>query len=167
LSCGSGRMLWCSVSVFCVGIPAPRSSTPDRETNLPPSRDAPSHGRLVRTWPSPVPSSIAHHAPANTNTTPAQREYEATQPNEESQCGFGRLRESATNSLMLSMIEMTIIVSPIRCSVRAIPIVGQLGRSGRHWASSTVAILRRAVTTCVCNGTPVSEGMEGSHPTVS
>ena len=118
LSCGSGRMLWCSVSVFCVGIPAPRSSTPDRETNLPPSRDAPSHGRLVRTWPSPVPSSIAHHAPANTNTTPAQREYEATQPNEESQCGFGRLRESATNSLMLSMIEMTIIVSPIRCSAR-------------------------------------------------
>jgi hypothetical protein len=23
--------------------------------------DAPSHGRLVRTWPPPVPASIAHH----------------------------------------------------------------------------------------------------------
>ena len=52
--------------------------------------------------------------PANTNTTPAHREYGATQPNEDSQWGFGRFRESTTNSLMLSITETTIIVSPIR-----------------------------------------------------
>jgi len=91
--------------------------------------------------------------PANTNSTPIQSEYGAIRSSEDSHWCFARCRELIMKSLMLSVIEMSIVVSPIRCSVFAMRVEDSfdsrawLRSEGRLWVCSAAAILLCSLTT--------------------
>jgi hypothetical protein len=116
-------------------------------------------GRLLQ-----LPSRIT--IPAKTNNIPAQSEYGVTLLIRDNQLGSVRWRETTIKLLTLATIEMTILLSPISCSVPAIRIADLLGAQlcsdTGPCASSTFAILRRSLTTCASSIRPFLKEWKGS-----